>query len=99
MDAGSQEANNVERMEAMFKSQLEKSSGIYSFTLNKLNSGASYGKLPFLSASALNEIRREIARRLEMAGQAGHDKRRPVRLATKKGGVAKPVMRIMSLPA
>jgi len=75
VDAGSQDANNVERMEAMFKSQLEKSSGIYSFTLNKLDSGASYGKLPFMSASALNEIRREIARRLEMAGQAGHDKK------------------------
>ena len=75
VDAGSQEANNVERMESIFKSQLEKSSGIYSFTLNKLDSGASYGKLPFMSASALNEIRREIARRLEMAGQVGRDKR------------------------
>ena len=75
VDAGDQEANNVERMEAMFKSQLEKSAGIYSFTLNKLDSGASHGKLPFMSASALNGIRREIARRLEMAGLTGHDKK------------------------
>ena len=89
VDAGSQEANNVERMEAMFKSQLEKSAGIYSFTLNKLDSGASYGKLPFLSASALNEIRREIARRLEMAGQAGHDKKATGQSGHGKGVVGK----------
>ena len=89
VDAGSQEANNVERMEAMFKSQLEKSSGIYSFTLNKLDSGASYGKLPFMSASALNEIRREIARRLEMAGQAGHDKKATGQAGHGKGVVGK----------
>ena len=89
VDAGSQEANNVERMEAMFKSQLEKSAGIYSFTLNKLDSGASYGKLPFMSASALNEIRREIARRLEMAGQAGHDKKATSQAGHEKGGSGK----------
>ena len=89
VDAGSQEANNVERMEAMFKSQLEKSAGIYSFTLNELDSGASYGKLPFMSASALNEIRREIARRLEMAGQAGHDKKATGQSGHGKGVVGK----------
>ena len=88
VDAGSQEANNVERMEAMFKSQLEKSAGIYSFTLNKLDSGASYGKLPFMSASALNEIRREIARRLEMAGQAGNDKKTTGQVDQKNGIIA-----------
>ena len=65
VDAGNQEAGNVERMEAMFKSQMEKSSGIYSFSLARLDCGASYGKLPFMSASALNGIRREIALRLD----------------------------------
>ncbi|MBR5176389.1 MAG: DUF3656 domain-containing protein [Bacteroidales bacterium] len=65
VEAGNQDANNVERMEAMFKSQIEKSSGVYSFTLARLDSGASYGKLPFLSASAINGIRRDIAERLD----------------------------------
>ena len=67
MDAGDQEANNVERMEAMFNSQIEKVSGIYSFTLSGLDSSGSGGKLPFMPASAINGIRREIAQRLEMA--------------------------------
>ncbi len=67
MDAGGQEANNVERMEAMFKSQIEKVSGIYSFTLSDLDSSGSDGKLPFMPASAINGIRREIAQRLDQS--------------------------------
>ena len=67
MDAGGQEANNVERMEAMFKSQIEKASGIYSFTLSNLDSSGSDGKLPFMPASAINGIRREIAQRLDLS--------------------------------
>ena len=67
MDAGGQEANNVERMEAMFKSQIEKDSGIYSFTLSGLDSSGSDGKLPFMPASAINGIRREIAQRLDQS--------------------------------
>ena len=67
MDAGGQEANNVERMEAMFKSQIEKVSGIYSFTLTGLDSSGSDGKLPFMPASAINGIRREIAQRLDQS--------------------------------
>ena len=67
MDAGGQEANNVERMEAMFKSQIEKVSGIYSFTLSGLDSSGSDGKLPFMPASAINGIRREIAQRLDQS--------------------------------
>ena len=65
MDAGDQEANNVERMEAMFKTQIEKISGIYSFTLSDLDSSGSGGKLPFMPTSAINGIRREIAQRLD----------------------------------
>ena len=67
MDAGGQEANNVERMEAMFKSQIEKVSGIYSFTLSGLDSSGSDWKLPFMPASAINGIRREIAQRLDQS--------------------------------
>ena len=67
VEAGNQEANNVERMEAMFKSQIEKASGIYSFTLSGLDSSGSDGKLPFMPASAINWIRREIAQRLDQS--------------------------------
>ena len=67
VEAGNQEANNVERMEAMFKSQIEKASGIYSFTLSNLDSSGSDGKLPFMPASAINGIRREIAQRLDQS--------------------------------
>ena len=69
MDAGDQEANNVERMEAMFKTQIEKVSGIYSFTLSDLDSSGSGGKLPFMPTSAINGIRREIAQRLDQSSR------------------------------
>ena len=65
VDGGEQEATNRERMEAMFHSQIEKATGIYSFILTSLDSSGSAGKLPFMSASAINGIRREIAQRLE----------------------------------
>ena len=62
-EAGEQEANNTERMKAMFKSQIEKVTGRYSFTLSGLE--IPDGKLPFLSAAAINSIRRDIASRLD----------------------------------
>ena len=65
VDGGEQEATNRERMEAMFHSQIEKATGIYSFILSSLDSSGSAGKLPFMSASAINGIRREIAQRLD----------------------------------
>ena len=67
VEAGNQEAKNVERMEAMFKTQIEKVSGIYSFSLSGLDSSGSGGKLPFMPASAINGIRREIAQRLDQS--------------------------------
>ena len=63
MEAGEQEATNVERMKAMFKTQIEKATGRYSFTLESLEMPG--GKLPFLPASAINGIRREIAAKLD----------------------------------
>ena len=62
-EAGEQEANNTERMKAMFKSQIEKVTGRYSFTLSGLE--IPDGKLPFLSSAAINGIRRDIASRLD----------------------------------
>ncbi|MBO6221451.1 MAG: U32 family peptidase [Bacteroidales bacterium] len=63
MEAGEQEATNVDRMKAMFKTQIEKTTGRYSFTLESLEMAG--GKLPFLPASAINGIRREIAAKLD----------------------------------
>jgi putative protease len=63
MEAGEQEATNVDRMKAMFKTQIEKATGRYSFTLESLEMPG--GKLPFLPASAINGIRREIAAKLD----------------------------------
>jgi putative protease len=83
-EAGEQEANNTERMKAMFKSQIEKVTGRYSFTLSGLE--IPDGKLPFLSAAAINGIRRDIASRLDsmpciaipMAGPANKSTTPPV---------------------
>ncbi len=65
VDGGGQEATNRDRMEAMFRSQIGKATGIYSFVLSHLDSSGSEGRLPFMSASAINGIRREIAQRLD----------------------------------
>ncbi len=83
-EAGEQEATNIERMKAMFKSQIEKVTGRYSFTLSGLE--IPDGKLPFLSAAAINGIRRDIASRLDsmpciaipMAGPANKSTTPPV---------------------
>ncbi len=64
-EAGTSAAENPERMRNMFTSQLSKSTGTYSFTLSALDTEKSGGALPFLPASALNAIRRDIAAELE----------------------------------
>ena len=78
LDAGEQEASNVERMEAMFRSQIGKATGLYSFILSDLDSSGSAGRLPFMSASAINGIRREIAQRLEEMPCGGNPVAEPV---------------------
>ena len=62
---GGQPAENAGRMRAMFESQISKSTGGYSFTLRSLRSLEPDAALPFLPASALNAIRRDIADALE----------------------------------
>ena len=62
---GGQPAENAGRMRAMFESQISKSTGRYSFTLRSLRSLEPDAALPFLPASALNAIRRDIADALE----------------------------------
>ena len=61
-DCGDQVAENRERMQGMFASQIGKSAGHYRFNLESLLCGE---KLPFVSASALNGIRRTLAEELD----------------------------------
>ena len=61
-DCGDQIAENRERMQGMFASQIGKSAGHYRFNLESLISG---DELPFVSASALNGIRRSLAEELD----------------------------------
>ena len=64
-EAGSVLAANPSRMRDMFFSQLEKVSGMYSFTLDGLHNEELGAKMPFLPFSAINGIRRECASRLD----------------------------------
>ena len=62
VECGNQIAENRERMSGMFASQISKSTGHYRFHLAELTSD---GELPFMSASALNGIRRTLAEELD----------------------------------
>ena len=63
-DGGASKAENTERMEAVFRIQLSKASGIYRFSLGDISFKKDSG-LPFLQASFLNSIRRTIASGLD----------------------------------
>ena len=62
IEAGEQEASNRERMSEMFRSQIGKTAGHYRFSLVSL---PAEGGMPFMSASALNSIRRSLAEALD----------------------------------
>lgn len=64
-EGGDQAAENADRMRGMFATQISKSTGIYSFTLRSFEVQTPDGEMPFLPASALNAIRRDIAAALE----------------------------------
>ncbi|MGM9765233.1 MAG: DUF3656 domain-containing protein [Candidatus Cryptobacteroides sp.] len=54
---GTEEASNQERMEALFRSQIGKSAGMYLFSVRDI----SRETLPFVSPAFLNEARRTLA--------------------------------------
>ena len=58
-------AENGERAEAMLREQLSKRSGVYRFSLEELKVETPGGRLPLLSASTINGIRRLVAEDLE----------------------------------
>ena len=59
-----EQARNLERMEEIIRGQLGKTAGHYSFSFMGLS--APYG-LPFMSASTLNSMRRDLAEMLDKA--------------------------------
>ena len=61
-DAGNQTAGNYDRMYNMILSQIGKSAGNYRFSIGSIDAP---GELPFMSASALNAIRRQLAEELD----------------------------------
>ena len=65
IESSGQIAENRGRMEGMFASQIGKSAGHYQFRLAELLAN---DELPFMSASALNGIRRAIAEELDKLG-------------------------------
>ena len=58
-------AENGERAEAMLREQLSKRSGVFRFSLEELKVETAGGRLPLLSASTINGIRRLVAEDLE----------------------------------
>ncbi len=58
-------AENRERAEAMLREQLSKRSGVYHFSLEELKVETAGGRLPLLSASTINGIRRLVAEDLD----------------------------------
>ena len=61
-EAGDQTAVNYERMLEMLSGQLRKSTGLFKFVIGGITAP---DELPFMSASAINAIRRALAERLE----------------------------------
>ena len=57
-NTGDQKAENQERMLNMLHNQISKTAGHYRFEIGEITSDAG---LPFMSASALNNVRRELA--------------------------------------
>ena len=70
-------AENRERAEAMLREQLSKRSGVYHFSLAELQVETAGGRLPLLSASTINGIRRLVAEDLDALPAPGHSQSSP----------------------
>lgn len=80
--SGAETANNPDRMRSLFETQIGKGTGIYSFTLRSLEVLTQDGGLPFLPASVLNGIRRDLADALDALPCVTRPLRGPVSAAT-----------------
>ena len=61
---GTQQADNTERMKALFIKQLSKSSGHYRFSVKDLENSCG-GAMPLISVSSINGVRRDLAAALD----------------------------------
>ncbi len=68
LECGTEEATNSARMGSIIETQLSKKTGHYIFGVVGLDLSESEGKLPFMSASSINEIRRRIAEVFDVQG-------------------------------
>ena len=82
-EAGDQTAGNYDRMYNMILGQFCKSAGHYRFSIESVKTD---GKLPFMSTSALNAIRRKLAEELDVIPCGKKDI-----LLRKPGKVTKPL--------
>lgn len=64
-DCGKQAAENKERMLSLLQNQLSKRSGHYLISNVDIDIETSDGSIPFLSTSAINQLRREMIERLD----------------------------------
>ena len=69
-EAGDQVANNRERMLEMIKGQIGKNTGMYAFSVRSI---VASDDLPFMSASFLNSVRRDLAEKLDLMPCASKD--------------------------
>ena len=67
-EAGDQRADNQDRMNSMLAAQIGKSAGHYRFSLDATDAPEG---LPFMSASALNGVRRTLAEKLDSTPMTG----------------------------
>lgn len=81
-DAGSQTADNPERMLQILQAQLGKSAGVFRFCLESVSAD---GPVPFMSVSFINSVRRTLAEKLErmpvLNRELLHRKTRPAETA------------------
>jgi putative protease len=62
-DAGDQDAANVDRMKSVIEGQIGKATGNFRFRVAEMTSAEG---MPFISASAVNAIRRDLAAQLDL---------------------------------
>nr|AIF26489.1 hypothetical protein [uncultured bacterium fosmid pJB28H11] len=86
-ELGAEAAQNRERAESLIRDQLSKRSEVYGFSVDSLSVCTTDGSLPFLSASAVNGMRRHLGDILESTAI------RSRRLATGERDLAEPIVK------
>ena len=64
-DAGTEKADDKERMQGLFANQINKKSGVFNFRLVSMCVKTSDGSVPYMSSAGINDIRRSLGAELE----------------------------------